>query len=407
MKSFLAVFVLVISLLSLNGCATTSRETSSMEGSIKITDMSQGLPREGLWRQTIALSDMDGDGFLDIVTPQQRKPKEGETMPSIFLWDMKEGKWMKGAYNFPQVKYGYGGVAVGDVNKDGYPDIVFAAHAGDMMLLMNDKNRGFMVSPFPLKEEFHSRAVILSDLNGDGWPDIMALSEGPFPRDYKPAGILVGISHEAKEWDLKTIGSGIDLFGDSLAAGYVTGSGNKDIAIAALTNKKETQKLIWFGDGKGSFTSFEGDFIGDFLPYIVRIGDVSGDGREEVVYNLSGFGKDAKSKIAVYEWTGEGFREISTGLESKESSIAFDLVELDGDGKKELVILWEGGISLNKFDGSRWKEIGRHPLPSTETKGATDLHAGRNIDGSVTVVYNLGAEEPTLGKGLRAYRIAH
>lgn len=406
MKKLVVLIFFILSLSYLGGCATAVREPSLRTDSVVLTDISKGLPREGIWRQNLALIDMNGDGFLDIVSPPARKPKEGESEPSIFLRDAKAGEWMKGPYHFPETKsYNYGGVAAGDINRDGYPDIVLAAHAGKITILLNDKSGGFIESPFSLKEEFHSRAVVLSDINGDGWSDIIALSDGPFPQDYKPAGLLVAISGEAKDWDVKMFGTGIDLFGDSLAAGDIRGSGSKDIAITAMTNKKEAQKLVWFGDGKGNFRNFEGDFIGDFLPFVVRVGDVKGDGKEEVVYDLSAFGRGAKSKISVFEWTGEGFGEISAGLESGESSIVFDLVDIDGDGKKELVILREGGLSLYRYVGSRWNEIGLYPIPSTETKGAADLRAGTNRDGSVTVVYNLGAEEPTLGKGMRAYVI--
>src|SRR5947208_3516260 len=56
---------------------------------ITFTESSDGLPQTGSWRNTLAVADMNGDGFPDIIAPPARK---GNGTPVIFLGDGK-GHW--------------------------------------------------------------------------------------------------------------------------------------------------------------------------------------------------------------------------------------------------------------------------------------------------------------------------
>jgi hypothetical protein len=387
------------------GCAGVEKRPAERINSLGLADISDGLPRDGLWRQEIALADMNNDGYLDIVAPLPRKGPM-ENRPYIFLRQRDGTSWKEGDFKFPPLKdYGYGGIAVGDINRDGYPDIVLAVHSGRIILLENDKNNGFIERPFPRKDAFHSRTIVVSDINGDGWPDVIALSEAPFYRGAKQAdGILVGINKEGKNWEVNTVGGSNEMFGDSMAAGDVNGDGKTDIGIAPLIGEKEKVKFIWFGDGKGNFSAYNGSFVhGDAMSMFVRAGDLDGDGKDEVVFKISGFGEKAKVFLAAYKWTGEGFADISKGLEAVENPIVFDLSDVDGDGKKELVVLSTDGIRVYKYTDKGWVGHGYYQLSSTDTFGAYDLRAGRNADGSVVIAYNLGSEEEAFGHGLRAY----
>jgi hypothetical protein len=325
-------------------------------------------------------------------------------MPHIFLWE--EAGWKEGVFTFPSLKdYGYGGIAVGDTNRDGYQDIVLATHEKRIILLENDKNKGFVEKPFLVKDPFYSRMVAVSDINGDGWPDIIAFSESSFgERSYKPKGILAGINKEGNGWDVKTVEGTAGLFGDSMGIGDLKGNGNKDIIIAPLIAKRKNIRLVWFGDGKGNFSAFDGDVIGgDVMSSLIMAGDLDGDGKDEVVFRISGFGTGAKTFLAAYKWTGAGVEDISKGLEAVRDPIVFDLADVDGHGKKELIVLSTDGIHICKYADKGWIERGYYELPSAETAGAYDLTVGRNRDGSLLIVYNLGDEGEGYQHGIRAY----
>jgi hypothetical protein len=403
-------FIITLSFLFLSGCAPVApvaevQPPPERKSSLALTDISEGLPREGQWRENIVLADMNGDGFLDIVAPPPRAAEKDKNRPSIFLRD-REG-WKEGAFTFPPLKgYGYGGIAVGDINRDGHPDIVLAVHQGRIFVLENNGSSGFAERAFPVSGKFHSRAVELNDINGDGRQDIIALSESPFDPSMikEPKGILIGSGKEGNEWGVRVVEASTALFGDSLAIGYFRGAGYKDIAIAPLVLKKrEKARLIWFADGKGDFSVYDGDLIKDTIASYVRAGDLKGDGKDEVVFRVSGFGQASKSFLSAFEWTGAGFADISKGLELIEDPVVFDLLDVDRDGKKELVVLSTSGIEIYKHIDNAWVERGFYRLSHAETAGASDLKAGRNRDGSLLIAYSLGRTEPGFNRGIRAY----
>jgi hypothetical protein len=411
LKKTLNVATLFI-LLMVMSCATTTKEIAKenkleSKGALTLVDISGGLPRDGLWRQNISLVDMNGDGIIDIVAPPPRKGgkgESGENRPYIFFWSQEDRKWREGSFVFPTtVAFGYGGIAVGDLRRTGYSDIVLAIHSGPIVLLENDRNKGFVEKPFPIEKAFYSRTVEIADVNGDGWLDVIALSEGSFVHDYKPGGILIGINKEGKGWDMKTVEGSFGLFGDSMATGNLSGEGGKDILIAPLTASQQQKKPVWFGNGKGDFRNYNVDLLGDEIAAKVRAGDVDGDGRDEVVFRL--VGSLSKNRLAAFKWTGESFDSISEGLQKIGNPFVFDLVDIYGDGKKELIVLAEKGIGIYKYENERWVRLGFYELPPAETKGAYDLRAGRNRDGSVFIVYDLGYKATGFNYGIRAYKV--
>lgn len=400
----------VLSLIFIFSCAGTLQKTQENKNTFTFTNISDGLPQKGLWRQNLALIDMNGDGFPDIVAPPTRKAEKDENRPCIFLWDNAAGKWQAGGYKFPDSKeYGYGSVAAGDLNNDGYPDIVLAVHTGKIVLLYNNKEKGFIEQPFP-SGDFKSRAVIATDINGDGLPDIIALSE-IFANEKeakitdRKGGILVGLNKGGQGWEAKVIDGSEGVFGDSLAVGDINGDGNKDIVIATLTTDNEFKKLVWFGDGKGNFTKYDYNIVGDMLPVFVRTGDINGDGKDEIVFYLSGIGEASKSVLTVLSWTEKGFEDLSHQLlDLKDVATVFDLADIDRDGKKELIALMPDGIRIFKFTGSGWINTGFYPVTQNDAIGVYDMEVSGNKDGSFIAVYNLGNEGEAFHNGLRAYR---
>src|SRR5207253_9142310 len=68
---------------------------------------------------------------------------------------------------------GYGALATGDINGDGFPDIVVASHFGGVQTLLSDGQGGFTEKI--LRRDDGYVAAQLADVNGDGHLDLILL----------------------------------------------------------------------------------------------------------------------------------------------------------------------------------------------------------------------------------------
>jgi hypothetical protein len=402
--SIITAFVILLS-----ACTAAHRPGSEKpNGETPAADISGGLPAEGFWRQNIVLMDMNQDGFLDIVAPPPRKAKKEGRRPFIFLREGESGRWNEAPAAFPSLPdYDYGGVAAGDLNGDGLPDIVLAVHTGKLIVLHNTREGKFLESPFFVGKPFHSRTVKLSDINNDGWADIVALSEAAFNPSYTPAGILVGINRKGQGWDIRFVEGSKDLFGDSFALGDLNGDGNVDIVVTPLAAERQG-KYVWFGDGRGGFLNYTGDFTGDAKVADVAAGDIDGDNISEIAMIIVSKlqpGDIAAREILVFKWANGTFENISKGFESMMKAYAFNFADIDGDRKQELIVLTEG-IGIYQYIGGSWVRKLYSPIGTyQEMSGVYGIEAGRNADGSSCIAFNLGSENVILKRGIKAYAI--
>src|SRR6201996_1155941 len=80
--------------------------------------------------------------------------------------------------------YNGGGVAIGDVNNDGKPDIVFTSNQGQNNLYINKGNWKFddatASSLISSNHKWHT-GVTMVDINNDGWLDIYICNSGNIP----------------------------------------------------------------------------------------------------------------------------------------------------------------------------------------------------------------------------------
>ncbi|HVX29577.1 MAG TPA: VCBS repeat-containing protein, partial [Nitrolancea sp.] len=125
---------------------------------IKFVESSDGLPKTGSWRNSLAVADMNGDGLLDIIAPPER---QGGNIPAIFLGDGK-GHWKYWDSKWP-FGLNYGSVVAADFNQDGKMDLAFGVHLDGVHVFLGDGKGNFTDSSEGLPRDFPTRRVIVAD----------------------------------------------------------------------------------------------------------------------------------------------------------------------------------------------------------------------------------------------------
>jgi len=188
---------------------------------IRFQEASEGLPTSGSWRNTVTVADMNDDGCPDIIAPPQRAA--GAVLPAIFLGDCKGNFKIWSTVVWP---YGiqYGGIVAADFNKDGHMDLAFAVHLTGVRVWLGDGKGHFTDSSNGLAgSAFPTRRLIVADVDRDGWPDLVAISEGPLPNAGStiPSKIVAFINQKkGTDWRIVEVaGSQHAVGGDHLAVG--------------------------------------------------------------------------------------------------------------------------------------------------------------------------------------------
>jgi hypothetical protein len=363
---------------------------------LQLVPWDAGLPRTGQWRNGFAIADMNGDGHRDLVLPP---PRKGSALPVIFLGDGK-GAWTEWEQaRFPDIPYDYGDVAVADLDGDGHQDIVLTMHLMGLVALRGDGAGGFALwsEGLPMRadagkrrpdapssvnftvtrgsaspedappQSITSRAITLVDWNGNGRPDILALSEGPTSSETVATGSapelgkVVYLNQGDGTW-ASVSGPGPQL-GEAIAAVDLDGDGKLDFVTDS--GRVGDRYLLNFRDGD-AWTLGALPLRERQLSRAIAVGDLDGDGRPDVAvsYQSSEAG-DIRYGIDLYfaappaagsgERVGWERQELVAWPVTQARGIeALEAADLDGDGDLDLVALpIEGGVRLFLNEGGR------------------------------------------------------
>jgi hypothetical protein len=399
---------------------------------IRFEESSNGLPTSGSWRNSLAIADMNGDGCPDIVAPAERK---GQEMPAIFLGDCK-GNWKY----WSEVRWphgvDYGSVVAADFNRDGHMDLAFGVHLQGIYVMLGDGKGNFSAVNQGLPRDFATRRIVVADVDHDGYPDIVALAEGPTAaRAVSATKGKLRVYYNRKKgtvWEEGDIaGEDSHTAGDWLTIANLTGDRHPDVIAATIY--QNSNQIVFLSNGPkkwkpltdprlvpymssynanaaGKFTSkkvddaviayaryWPPDLPGEILPEppartVIGIDRISFAGKEPKRTSIVRWaGLRAITGLAVGDFDGDGNDDIIyTRFDPREAVI------LLGDGKGGFTRATVSGLKLepNANYDIRIADVNGDGKPDVilmYESGATTMLAAR--DGSIEVFLNRGVTQ--------------
>lgn len=341
---------------------------------------------------TGASADFNGDGLVDLaVTDQTSGP--GARFPSSTVAVLLNQA--AGAPAFAAPQYVIGGtaklpaIATADFNGDGRPDIVAVnSWVPGAWLLINTTTPGSSTVSFASQSDVGplgpGTGVAISDLNGDGRPDLVFTS--PSASSMRMYLNTTSPGAATATFTMQDVAIGIDA--NDVAAGDLDGDGRPDLVIARMNGATvdTLRNLTPPGAATAAFGPVQSFAVGG-RAFEVAVGDVNGDGRPDLVA-----GTDQYAAAVMLNTTPAGAASFTfaapqlftTGLNSVPRSVG--LVDLNGDGAPEIVSAdgTSGGVSVLPNQTARG---GAEPIFDTYRIYATDI-ASANTTSAIVGDYD-------------------
>ncbi len=346
--------------------------------------------------------DFNGDGYDDVVAGGPGSARALQPGAVVVFYGSAAGPhahydWLR--YG-PTEDEGYGtGVAsAGDVNGDGYDDLIFTgsytSHPLEVLVYLGSAT-GLGATPvrtysFPNSDTtWPAPATSAGDVNGDGFADVIIGQRRYSSSAARQGKALVyhgGVNGPAAApgW-VATGAAANDNLGFSVAsAGDVDGDGYSDVVVGT-----RTQARLYRGSSTGlrltpSWTAPMQPVIGTYDTYgeVASAGDVNGDGYDDVLVGSPGAG--AVATVALYFGSAAGLNPAPAWTLAENSGISGCSVDgagdVNADGYGDFVV---GGCD---FDGAAHLFLGSASVPSQapawSIKGATGAFLGRAVRGA-------------------------
>lgn len=298
----------------------------------------------------VALVDVDGDGDLDAVLAVEMSANrlyinDGQ---GHFTW--KQGALGTKAHDTEHV-------LSADFNRDGYPDLIFVAEEDHAhQLFLGGAGGVFTDASDRLPKMSEGNGLAVGDVNGDGLPDIV-IGNSAEERPGKPRA-----SGQNFLWlnDPKQPGTFIDATATHLPAyeddtqdialADVDGDGDLDMVVA---NESPPNRLL-LNDGKGHFREAPKalQLLTPLETREVHVFDANGDGRPDILFlnltsNNKKWDKDPQARLLINKGRGKFRDETKTRLpENRFSSWGGMVMDFNHDGHPDLIV---GAIDVPGF----------------------------------------------------------
>ena len=405
----LMMLISAVSLLDFDAAGTRWEQTSAddfgdgesffVETSSGTLKLSRGLT--GSWSgvgessndyfgvSVASAGDVNGDGYADVIVGAYSAPGAGSnsTGEAYVYYGSASGLASSAAWNAngeaASDRFGYSVASAGDVNGDGYADVIVSAayndgagsNAGEAYVYHGSAS-GLSATPDwsdqgeAASDYFGYSVAAAGDVNGDGYADVIVGAKwnddagGNAGEAYVYHGSASGLS-ATPDWSDQGEAAG-DNIGFSVAgAGDVNGDGYGDVVVGAYANDgagtNAGEAYVYHGSASGLSASpdwsDQGEAVGDYFGYsVAAAGDVNGDGYADVIVGARYNDGAATNAGEAYVYHGSASGLSATPDWSDQGETANDYFgltvagagDVNGDGYADVIV----GAAYNDDAGS-------------------------------------------------------
>lgn len=289
-----------------------------LTGNVKAKALLEEFKATEVSGQAYVLADATCDGVMELVIGSKE---------AVYIMVREEGRYQT-RWRIDSISSGVRTLAVGDIDNDTWPDLLIGTgQAGSIRIFGWDGEKfvrkgetDYLWSPVS--------DILIIDIDGDGWKDILAVTESGSAQVLRWDGLRYRRiwEHSASSGRIKFFQTA-DLDGDGV-----------DELVYALV---EGRVVVAQWDGTELATIWENYPWGTVST--VALSDLDGDARVEILVTTE------QQMLYSYGWTKNGI-----ALKASFSDPAIKFLEaigadLDGDGKGELVAVDAQGIKVWKI----------------------------------------------------------
>ncbi len=330
--------------------------------------------------EAVAVGDVNGDGRADVVFTTGYSANPAQAFKLLVRLQQSDGSLAAAQLLDTRAEYTCPArsVLIGDLDGDGRKDVLLGADGCGIQVFHQGSDGVLRAAAFI--DSTVSGRLRLADFNRDGRMDLASSGfYGTRLQVWLQAADGTLVPHAAPAFDYAG--------GGDLDVGDVNGDGRPDLVASSGSGALNCAIGIVLQNADGSFApaACRAAVPADNVR-AVAVGDVNGDGRDDIVVTYGGNGA---GKLGVMRQQADGSLGALATLDSWEIPSQVEIVDVNADGRRDVVVAHNGWMAitvhLQQPDGTLGAEI-RYPGPYGNFNPGAMALGDVNGDGRIDVV---------------------